>query len=47
MGKLTINMINSKILHDIVKIISLNLPEGFEFIAGSRIENIHLYYNFV
>ena len=26
---------------------SLNLPEGFELIAGSRIENIHLYYHFI
>jgi hypothetical protein len=26
---------------------SLNLPEGFEFIAGSSIENIHLYYHFI
>jgi len=30
-----------------LKKFSLHLPENYELIAGARIENIHLYYDFI
>jgi hypothetical protein len=47
MGKLPINFINPTTLHNILKNVSLYLPENYELIAGARIENIHLYYDFI
>jgi hypothetical protein len=34
-------------LHSILRNVSLHLPEGYELIAGTRAENIHLYYNLI
>ena len=47
MGKLPVNLINPTTLHNILKNVSLHLPENYELIAGARIENIHLYYDFI
>ena len=47
MGKLPINLFNPITLHNILKNISLHLPENYELTAGKRIENIHLYYELI
>jgi len=47
MEKLPVNLINPTTLHNILKNVSLHLPENYELIAGARIENIHLYYYFI
>jgi len=47
MGKLQINLINPTTLHKILKKVSLHLPENYELIAGAKIENIHVYYDFI
>jgi len=44
LGKLSVNLINPTTLHNILRNVSLQLPEGYELIAGTRAENIHLYY---
>jgi len=46
-GKLPINFINSATLQSILRNVSLHLPEGYELIAGTRMDNIHLYYELV
>jgi hypothetical protein len=46
-GKLSVNLINPTTLHDILRNVSLHLPEGYELISGTRAENIHLYYNLI
>ena len=46
-GKLPVNLINPTALHNILKNISLHLPENYELIAGASMENIHLYYYFI
>lgn len=43
-GKLPVNLLSPTILQDILKNISLHIPEGYELVAGTRIENFHLYY---
>ena len=47
MGKLPVNLINPTTLHNILKGVSLQLPENYELIAGARIENVHLYYDLI
>jgi len=47
MGKLPINLINPTALHNILKNVSLHLPENYELIERARIENIHLYYDLI
>ena len=46
-GKLPINFINSATLQSILRNVSLHLPEGYELITGTRMDNIHLYYELV
>ena len=46
-GKLSVNLINPTTLRSILQNVSLQLPEGYELIAGTRVENIHLYYNLI
>ena len=41
------NLINPTTLRSILQNVSLHLPEGYELIAGTRAENIHLYYNLI
>jgi len=43
MEKLQVKLINPTTLYSI----SLNLPENYDLIAGGRIENINLYYDFL
>ena len=47
MGKLAVNLIIPTTLHNILKGVSLELPENYELIAGARIENVHLYYDLI
>jgi len=42
-----VNLINPTTLRSILQNISLHLREGYELIAGTRAENIHLYYNLI
>jgi hypothetical protein len=46
-GKLPISLINPTVLQNILRNVSLHIPEGFELIAGIRTENIYLYYELV
>ena len=46
-GSLSISLINPTVLLNILKNIPLQLPSGYELIAGDRAENIHLYYELV
>ena len=47
LGKLPINLHNPITLHNILKNISLHLPENYELIAGKRIETIHFYFELI
>jgi hypothetical protein len=44
-GKLPIKLINPITLQNILRNVSLKLPEGYELIAGTSLDNIHLYYD--
>ena len=43
-GRLSISLITPTILLNILKNVSLQLPDGYELIAGIQAENVHLYY---
>jgi len=43
-GSLSMKLISPSSLQSILRNITLNLPEGYELIAGTRTENIHQYY---
>jgi len=47
LGNLSVNLINPTTLHNILRNVFLHLPGGYELIAGTRAENIHLYYNLI
>ena len=44
LGKLPVNLLNPPTLHNILRNVSLHLPEGYGLVAGTRAENVHLYY---
>ena len=44
-GKLPMTLVDPVTLHNILKNVSLRLPEGYELVAGTKYENIHLYYD--
>jgi hypothetical protein len=44
-GKLPINLISPIALQNILRNVTLKLPEGYELIAGTSLDNIHLYYD--
>ena len=46
-GRLSINLVNPPVLLNILKNVSLQLPGGYELIAGIWTENIHQYYKLV
>jgi hypothetical protein len=46
-GKLPVAILKPSVLHDVLKNISLILPENFGLVAGIKIENIHLYYELI
>jgi len=43
-GRLSIKLVNPTVLQNIMRNVTLHLPEGFELIAGTSMENILLYY---
>jgi len=47
LGKLPISFVNPTTLQNILRNVSLQLPENFELIAGTRVQNIHLYYKLI
>jgi hypothetical protein len=46
-GKLSIELVNLSVYQNIFRNVSLQLPEGYELVAGTNIHNIHLYYELV
>ena len=44
-GRLSIKLANPTVLQNILRNVTLRLPEGYELIAGTNIENIHLYFD--
>jgi hypothetical protein len=44
LGKLPVSLISPTVLHGILRNVSSQLPENYELIGGTRIENVHLYY---
>ena len=46
-GKLSMSILGPNVLHSILRNISLCLPENYELIAGSKFENIYLYYQLI
>ena len=47
LGKLPVNILNPTTLRNILRNVSLHLTKGYELVAGTRAENIHLYYELV
>jgi len=47
MGSVPANLINPTTLYNILKNLLFHLPENYELIVGSRVENIHFYCKFV
>jgi hypothetical protein len=45
LGELPVNLLNPTTMHNILRNVSFNLPEGYKFLAGTRAENAHLYYD--
>jgi hypothetical protein len=43
-GKLPIALVDPAMHNNSLRNVSLHLPENYELSAGSKIENIHLYY---
>jgi hypothetical protein len=43
-GKLSIELVNPIFFQDILRNVSLHLPEGYELVAGTSSENTHLCY---
>ena len=46
-GKLPIALVKPTILNNILRNVTLNLPENYELVAGTSRENIHLYYDLI
>ena len=44
-GKLPLSLVSPPTLLNILKNISLHLPEGYELITGTKLKDIHLYYD--
>jgi hypothetical protein len=44
-GRLPVNLITPTTLHNILRNVSLHLPENYELIVGARVENAHYYYD--
>jgi hypothetical protein len=47
LGKLPISLVSQVTLHRVLTNISLHLPKNYEFVAGIRRQDIHLYYELV
>jgi len=47
LGKLPVSLVTPVTLHSILTNISLNLPDNYELVAGTKFQDIHLYYELV
>ena len=47
LGKLPVNLVTPVTLYRILTDISLNLPENYELVAGTKIQQVHTYYELV
>jgi len=47
LGKLPVNLITPVTLHRILTDASLNLPENYELVAGTKIQDFHTYYELI
>jgi hypothetical protein len=47
LGKLPVNLVTPITLHRILTDISLNLPENYVLVAGTKIQDVHVYYELV
>ena len=47
LGKLPVSLVTPITLHSILTNISLNLPDNYELVAGTKFQDIHLYYELV
>jgi hypothetical protein len=47
MGKLPVAILKPNVLHNILRNISLIMPQNYELAAGIKIENIHAYYELI
>jgi len=47
LGKLSVNLLNVTTMYNILRNVSLHLPAGYELVAGTRAENVHMYYELV
>jgi hypothetical protein len=45
LGKLPLSFMGPQILMRILRNVSLNLPDGYELAAGTKMENVHDYYD--
>jgi hypothetical protein len=46
-GKLPINLISPTTLQGILRNVSLQLPEGYELVVGTKLDKMYLYYELV
>jgi cell division protein FtsB len=46
-GKMAMTLISPVVLHSILRNISFHLPENYELVAGTKLENIYRYYDLV
>ena len=46
-GKLPVTLIGPSVLHDIIRNVSFHLPGGYELLAGTKRQNIFLYYELI
>jgi len=46
-GKLPVTLICPSVLHGIIRNVSFHLPEGYELVAGTKQQNIFLYYDLI
>ena len=47
LGKLPVSLVTPVTLHSILTNISLNLPDNYELVAGTKLQDVHLYYELV
>ena len=47
LGKLPVSLVTPTTLHRILTDIYLNLPENYELIAGTTVQDVHVYYELV
>jgi hypothetical protein len=46
-GKISMTLISPVVLHGILRNISFHLPENYELVAGTKLENVYMYYDLV